>query len=422
LQQSDPCGKLPHMSSTNDHHADEAVADTHVAASLADATLQAPAQPHASTLAPDAVRTTVLPRLAVVGDKPELMVEARLRYEPGDLLGEGGGGEVRSAKDQDIGRRVALKRLRPEHRSTDALLRFVQEIRTTGQLEHPNIVPIHDVGVDERGDYYFVMKHIDGETLASIIARLAAGEPESHRRFTLERRVEIFRGLLEAVAFAHSRGIIHRDIKPANVMVGRFGEVLLMDWGVAKSVSQEADGAAGAGSEPSAADMLVLETSPGALVGTPLYMSPEQARGEPVTERSEVYSLCILFYELLCLQHPLSGLTRLSDVLLAVVDREIPSVSKQSSPHQPAVPWELTWFLKQGLAKDPEQRYPSVAAMIERLDRRAEGDIPIQCPFTLMKRATTAWSGLQDRHPLLVLLLLLLLLGGGLTGLVRTLL
>ena len=111
--------------------------------------------------------------------------------------------------------------------SPEALARFVEEIRTTGGLEHPNIVPIHDVGLDEKGRYYFIMKYVDGETLESILARLRAGDRETHARYGFERRVEIFKGVLEAIAYAHARGYIHRDIKPANIMVGAFGEVLV---------------------------------------------------------------------------------------------------------------------------------------------------------------------------------------------------
>src|SRR5262249_26554491 len=161
--------------------------------------------------------------------------------------------------------------------------RFVEEIRTIGRLEHPNIVPIHDVGVDERGDYYFVMKFVDGETLESIIDKLAAGDRAYHAKFGFERRVQIFLALLEAVRFAHTRGIVHRDIKPANVMVGAYGEVVLMDWGIAKSL--HGDSVPEETPRPlvhasGSRRGTLFETQLGQLVGTPAYMSPEQARGE----------------------------------------------------------------------------------------------------------------------------------------------
>ena len=168
------------------------------------------------------------------GAEPRLVLGAQRRYETIRRLGEGGFGEVVGARDNDIGREVAVKRLHPEMRSPAVLARFAEEVRTIGSLEHPNIIPIHDVGVQENGDYYFVMKYVAGETLESIIEKLAAGDRDTHARFGVERRVQIFTSLLEAVAFAHSKGILHRDIKPANVMVGAYGEVVLMDWGIAK--------------------------------------------------------------------------------------------------------------------------------------------------------------------------------------------
>ncbi|MBK6534374.1 MAG: serine/threonine protein kinase [Deltaproteobacteria bacterium] len=131
---------------------------------------------------------------------------------------------------------MAIKRLRPEHANTSALLRFAQEVRTIGSLEHPNIVPVHDVGIDEEGKHYFVMKYVEGETLESVIEKLQAHDPATERRFPIEARAQLFLGILRAVQYAHARGIIHRDIKPANIMVGPYGEVMLMDWGLARPV------------------------------------------------------------------------------------------------------------------------------------------------------------------------------------------
>ena len=351
------------------------------------------------------VRVTVLPRVEMVGTHARVVTESRLRYLADHKLGEGGLGEVLGAVDQDIGRRVAVKRLRPEVKSDAALVRFAEEIRTVGKLEHPNIVPIHDVGVDEQGDHYFVMKYVDGETLETIIEKLAAGDPKYVARYPIERRVEIFMALLEAVAFAHARGIIHRDIKPANVMVGGYGEVVLMDWGVAKTRATE--------DQPSLTDEASLahlpateaarfDTQIGSIVGTPFYMSPEQAAGNPADERSDIYSLCMLFRELLTLQHPLESKTSLADVLSAVQTEAFPSIL--DAP----VPAELGHFVRHGLEKDPSKRYPCVPVMIERLRARAAGDIPIECPVTLVKATTGRWTRFVDRHPFVLMAFLTL--------------
>jgi serine/threonine protein kinase len=374
-------------------------------------------------------RSTVLPRVEIVGAEPRLVVNGQKRYEIVRRLGEGGMGEVLSARDNDIGREVAVKRLRRDMRAPSVLARFADEVRTIGSLEHPNIVPIHDVGVEENGDYFFVMKYVDGTTLESIIDKLAAGDAEVHARFGFERRVQIFAALLEAVAFAHSKGIVHRDIKPANVMVGAYGEVVLMDWGIAKRVRE--DGALralpeagtdatgskeGPGAGRSSARGTLFQTRVGELIGTPAYMSPEQSRGETIDERSDVYSLSVLFYELLTLRHPLRDKTTLVDMLHGVSHEAFPPAYSVSHPHQSPVSADLSWYLLRGLAKNPADRFPSVEEMILRLERRAEGDIPVQCPVTFMKRTTNRWTHFIDRHHMIAMVITLAVGGLALLG------
>jgi serine/threonine-protein kinase len=391
----------------------------------------------------------VLPRVEVRGLELELRHESRLRYEAVAPLGEGGVGVVVKATDHDIGRPVALKRLRPEQQAPAAIVRFVDEIRTVGQLEHPNIVPIHDVGIDANGEYFFVMKYVDGETIESIIDRLSRGDPDAHRRFPFERRVEIFRSVLDAVRYAHAAGILHRDIKPANVMVGRYGEVVVMDWGIAKRVHEPAApaldaaratalppggaadpaGVAGAVatlprrslSRPAVGSqgVVALQTQLGAVLGTPAYMSPEQARGEPLDVRSDVYSLCLLFHELLCLRHPLSEKQTIAEVLAGVISEPVPVAGLVRSAHQPPVPMDLSWFLRKGLQKDRAKRYQSVDEMIERLQLRSRGIIPIECHLTFVKRVTGFWIRLSERFPLGFSLFFLLLVVAAIASVVR---
>lgn len=343
-------------------------------------------------------RVTVLPRVEMVGAEARVVREARERYVSENKLGEGGIGEVVGARDQDIGRRVAVKRLRQEVKCDATLLRFAEEIRTIGKLEHPNIVPVHDVGIDEKGDHYFVMKYVDGETLETIIERLAARDPAYSARYTIERRVEIFMALCEAASFAHAQGIIHRDIKPANVMVGAYGEVVLMDWGVAKLVGTP-DPVAFEAVAPSSLPANGFSTQAGALVGTPFYMSPEQAQGKPVDERSDVYALCLLFYELLTLQHPLEDKQSLEDVIACVSTEPVPTVLQISSCLGGPVPAELAHFVRRGLMKEPADRFQNVTAMLDRLRARAMGDIPVECPVTFMKSVTNKWTRFIDNHP-----------------------
>jgi len=285
-------------------------------------------------------------------------------------------------------------------KSPAMLLRFVEEIRTVGQLEHPNIVPIHDVGIDEHGDYFFVMKYVDGETLEHVIERLQAGDPAYHAKYTIEHRTRIFMGILEAIAHAHARGFVHRDLKPANVMVGEHGQVMVMDWGLAKRVGapEMAATLATATIDPGR----LHHTAAGALLGTPAYMSPEQARGEEATEKSDIYSLSVLFYELLTLKHYLDDCTTLEAMLDGVQHRKAPMAGSVSSPYQRPPPMDLTWYLKAGLEKEPAKRYSSVQAMIDRLERRADGIVPIQCHITFAKRMNGMATRAIDRYPIQV--------------------
>jgi serine/threonine-protein kinase len=316
------------------------------------------------------------------------------RYVAEAIVGSGGLGEVLRARDVAIARTVAVKRLRPEVRNADNVERFAEEVRTLGALEHPNIVPIHDVGEDVQGPF-LVMKYVDGQTLEEVIEKLRAGDPEAHAQFTFERRVEIFEGLLEAVAYAHARGVLHRDIKPANVMVGPFGEVTLMDWGLA--TSRAVAPTAEVHQEPATRGRSL--TRAGAILGTPGYMSPEQARGEALTAKSDLYSLSVLFYELLSLEHYLGDCTTIA-AMLAGVERRTPThPSLRKSPHQPVVPMDLGYFVLRGLAKDPAARPASATEMLSRLHRRREGLIEVSCVATFVMRAASSLSRTVTRHP-----------------------
>jgi len=353
-------------------------------------------------------RLTVLPQPAASEGEWRWVTTSRARFQVERVLGEGGAGEVLLAVDHDIGRPVALKKIRTEVQSPEALARFIQEIRTVGCLEHPNIVPIHDVGVDERGGYYFVMKYVRGESLEEVISRLRAGDAVTHAQWPFERRVQVFRGLCEAVAFAHESGFVHRDIKPANVMIGPHGEVLLMDWGIARQLRGGGDvpqrRILGEDRDEIAGDARAswFRTRVGALIGTPAYMAPEQAQGKPAEPRSDVYSLCVLFYELLTLRHYLEDKLTLTDVLEGVIRDEAPLASFVHQRHQPPVPPELGWFLKKGMQKDADNRFQTVQRMIDRLDLRSQGVFPIQCHLTFVKRLNLGFTRFSDRHPLLI--------------------
>ncbi|NMO15265.1 serine/threonine protein kinase [Pyxidicoccus fallax] len=376
-----------------------------------DATLlsQNPRSGPAPAAANTSRRNTVLPRVEWHGERVDLLPSQRERFEEMRPLGQGGMGEVVLLKDNDIERLVALKRL-PENADMDRVLRFVEEIRTVGQLDHPNIVPVHDVGVDERGRYFFVMKHLQGETLESIITQLRKGDRATHERFNFRARVQICIGVLNAVAYAHRKGFIHRDLKPANIMVGPFGEVTVMDWGLAKQVrpaaqpSQDSQGVAMRMRPVVESAPASPRTQVGSVIGTPLYMSPEQARGEQSLDaRSDVYSLSVVFHELLFLKHYLEGRESLAQILEGVQSVTPPFNALQSNPHQSHVPAELAWFVARGMRKNPAERYASVEEMTEELQYLQEGRIAVHCQRTLLKRGLHEVLRFVDRHPAAVI-------------------
>ncbi len=351
-----------------------------------------------------AIRNTVLPRIEADGPRVSLSLESRSRYEPSKLLGTGGMGEVILVSDHDIGRKVAIKRLLPELTDHAILARFVDEIRTVGRLEHPNIVPIHDVGVDEQGRYFFVMKYVHGETLECIIEKLVAKDPAYLAKYSTEARIEIFLGLLHALEYAHAQGIVHRDIKPANVMVGRFGEVVLMDWGIAKPVAETRDPAAVAegalGTENDGPRARLYATRVGSLIGTPAYMSPEQASGSAseIDARSDLYSAMVLFHELLGLEHYLADKTTLPAMLDAIKSQEVGYFKLLTMPRRP--PAELVHLMAKGFHKDPARRFQSAGELIAALRAILEGKVEVLCHITFTKRTFRELGRLVDRNPL----------------------
>jgi len=358
----------------------------------------------ATALTGNTLKTTTRPAVLPRADSGDLPTEQGERYAKKRVLGAGGMGEVVLAEDRDIGRNVALKYLTAPSGDRAALARFTDEIRVVGSLEHPNIVPIHDVGRDDDDRYYFVMKHVEGETLENVIERLAAGDPTYHTRYTYTARVQLFIALLRALEFAHSRGYVHRDIKPANVMIGKFGEVVLMDWGVAKRTREVECVATNLGAEDESKPVRerLFTTRRGAIVGTPAYMSPEQARGdvEAIDERSDVYCATVLFYELVTLRHYFSDRGSLAAMLKAI-ETEAPDLGFAAATHptQGPPPAEFLHFVKKGMQKDPAARYQSASEMIDVLEAALDGRMAVQCPYTFQKRMLRELARVADRHP-----------------------
>ena len=246
-------------------------------------------------------------------------IEGLERYESLGLLGRGGMGSVHRVRDRRLGRTLALKIIHAQALNRPGLVsRFLEEAQATAQLQHPNIVPVYDMGEMPDGRVWFTMQEVTGETLEQAIRRRndVPDEHEAARRsgWTLRRLVAALAQICDAMDYAHRRGVVHRDIKPANIMLGAHGEVLVLDWGLAKIFDRPdsvwTSAATAADSVRTArGTMSVFQTQAGAVAGTPAYMSPEQANGdvESIDARTDIYALGALLYELLAGRAPYTG-------------------------------------------------------------------------------------------------------------------
>ena len=300
------------------------------------------------------------------------------RYELGEVLGRGANGVVHLAGDQRLGRQVAMKLLGGERELRDKdLLRFTHEAQVTGQLAHPSIVPVHDLGVLPDGRLYYTMKRIEGRSLREVLVGRKRLEEDVVARWTVTHFVSTILRVAQALAFAHDRGVVHRDVKPANIMVGDYGEVLLLDWGVARALGAERSHAmtGDADAEPVTTWRSLSEHDPtidGTVAGTPAYMAPEQARGdiEAIGPWSDVYSVGVILYEYLARTRPIRGRT-VDELLRRVIHDPIMSPTKRNPDEELA--WELDDLVMRCLDKNRAKRPQSGAALAAELERFLDG-------------------------------------------------
>ena len=292
--------------------------------------------------------------------------QARLlgeRYELGEVLGRGGMAEVRLGKDVRLGRTVAVKTLRSDLALDSTFQqRFRKEAQSAASLNNPAIVSVYDTGEDYADGTpvpYIVMEYVDGQTLRELLA--------SGRKLLPERAMEIVAGVLTALDYSHQAGIVHRDIKPGNVMLTRSGTVKVMDFGIARAI----------------ADASATMTATAAVIGTAQYLSPEQAKGEKVDARSDLYSAGCLLYELLTGQPPFTG-----DSPVSVAYQHVRENPKPPSLVDAAVTPQMDAIVLKSLAKNPDNRYQSATEMREDIERALDGR-PISAP-AVMTEAETA--------------------------------
>lgn len=291
------------------------------------------------------------------------------RYRVGGKLGEGGMGVVYLAEDRNLGRDVALKSILPERMDDARLARFVAEARITAQLEHPGIVPVHDLFIAPGGEIFYSMKLVQGHSLADVLDELKLGDSEYAARNNLIHLLGIYRTAAQAVAYAHTRRVVHRDLKPGNIMIGDFGEVLVMDWGVARLLDDAREELVAVEQDDG---IPLLATADGAMVGSPAYMAPEQfiEDGAPVSPASDVYALGVILYQLLTLQLPYKA-GNLGRLLYLVARGELAPPSEVAPDRE--IPAEVEAICVKALSRDPAERYPDAGALSDDLTRWLEG-------------------------------------------------
>jgi serine/threonine protein kinase len=332
---------------------------------------------------------------------------------------QGGLGQIALARDDRIMREVALKQILTVHADNPTLRkRFLYEARITGQLEHPSIVPVYCLGDDENGRPYYVMRFVRGRTLDDIITEYTASPNGIVFRELLRR----FIAVCQAVAYAHARGVIHRDLKPSNIMLGDYGETLVLDWGLAKDIKNRSDPAVrtpehlGTKKEsngktpsmvglPQPAHELTMQ---GQIIGTPAYMAPEQAAGRtelhgPVTD---IYALGGILYKILTGKSPSAakGATGMNGAVKTLTFVESPAPSQV----HPGVDPGLEAICRRGMATDPAHRYPRALEMAQEIQRWLDEHPLTSGPVTMGSRFM-AW--LRRIYPVVAILLLLTLIG-----------
>ncbi|MCH2355861.1 MAG: serine/threonine protein kinase [Pseudomonadales bacterium] len=302
-------------------------------------------------------------------------IDPRMRYALFSTIAKGGKSLIKSCKDLHLSRFVCYKTLKPEFASDEReQQRLIREARVSAMLQHPNTVPTYELGRDARGNPYFTMKLLHGYTLREIL--------DYRERYDLTQLVEVVLQIGHALEYAHTHGVAHRDIKPENILAGPYGEVLLMDWGLAKV--WHPDGSSAPDEERKRSKIMDLSlTSQGKVQGTPHYMSPEQINQDTaIDHRTDIYSLGVVLYEILCGETPSKG-EKLHHIIQSTLN-DIPVPPAQLTNQR--VPKALEEIALRCLQKQPSDRYASIAELLHLLQGNWRTDLPRAAKAPATKR------------------------------------
>ena len=289
----------------------------------------------------------------------DAQVKNNMRYLYFKKIAVGGKCIIQSCKDLHLGRVVCHKMLRPEFADDpNEKQLFLREARVTATLQHPNTAPVYEVGSDARDHYYFTMKLVSGRTLREILDDLVVGDKEAEASWDLERLIDVVIQVGQVLNYAHVHGVVHCDVKPANIVVGSFGEVLLLDWGQADVQFRNPPEEVEVEDDPN-----MLRSKP-SFDGTPMYMSPEQIAGESLDYRTDIYSLGAILFEVLTLQQMAWG-DNLDEMLQNKINNPAPKPGLVAPERN--IPTALETVYLRCVAADPNQRIRSVLKIIHEL-------------------------------------------------------
>lgn len=302
---------------------------------------------------------------------PTAWKSGSLKYDELKPLAEGGTAKIHVAFDKNLRRDVAYKTLHTDLRDSDIeTKRFLREARVTANIQHPGTLPVYELGRDREGQLFFTMKKVDGQDLRQILLDLKHEVPEVVDKFPLPRLLDILIQVCQTMAYAHEMGVIHRDLKPANIIVGKFGEVCVLDWGLAKIKGAKALVSKDIPEDPIPSDLKLTPT--GRHYGTPMYMSPEIATGDPLLDhRSDVFSLGVILFEMLTLNSFVDG-EDIIEIKQKILEKPYP-LPREVTPDR-NIPRDLQAICMKALQRKKTKRYRTVAGLLDDLQNFRHGE------------------------------------------------